>query len=83
MRIEFADQYGICCLVLDGIENADEVIEKAIVDEATMPDVESGDPEWEGKLLYCLRFPSRPQELYTEIALRRSLLTKEPQDGKE
>lgn len=65
MRVEYAEQYGCVCLVLDGTETADDVIERAHEDEATFFD---GEDE-----CLCLRFPGRPQELYTELAVRLSL----------
>lgn len=65
MRVEFAEQYGVPCLVLEGTENADDVIERAHRDEATFFDGED--------VCLVLRFPDRPQELYTEQSLRGSL----------
>jgi hypothetical protein len=65
MRAEFAEQYGCVCLVLDGNEKADDVIERAYEDEAIFFDGESE--------CLCLRFQGRPQELYTESAVIRSL----------
>lgn len=66
MRAEFADQYGCTCLVIDGTEDAEEVIERAHRDEATFFDGED--------ICLCIRFPDRPQELYTEDAVRLSLI---------
>lgn len=65
MRVEFAEQYGRPCLVIEGTEPFEEVIMGAYDAEATFND---GEDE-------CLivQFPGRPQELYTEEALRRSL----------
>src|ERR1700743_2694315 len=65
MKAKFAEQYGRVCLVIDGTEDADEVIERAHADEATYNDGED--------VCLVIRFPDRPQELYTEDALRRSL----------
>jgi hypothetical protein len=67
MKTEFAEQYRVCCIVLDGFEDADDVITKAQESEATFTD--PGD----GEELLCLRFPGRPQEVYTADALRRAL----------
>lgn len=72
MRVEFAEQYGVPCLVLDDIdltENAEVIILKAYLDEATY---------WDGEdTNLVLQFPGRPMELYTENALRGTLLNKE------
>lgn len=66
MKAEFAEQYNCVCLVLDGTETPNEVITRAHDDEATFDDGED--------VCLVLRFPSRPQELYTESAVRRSSL---------
>lgn len=66
MRAEFADQYSRVCLALDGTETPDQVITRAHDDEATYFDGED--------VCLVLRFPNRPQELYTESAVRRSAL---------
>lgn len=68
MKVEFAEQYSRPCLVLDGTEDAYAVIAAAWVAEAVYNDGEDD--------CLVLRFPDRPQELYTEQAVRRSL----PQD---
>lgn len=65
MKVEFAEQYAKCCLVLDGTENAQAVIDKAWEDECVYFDGEDDT--------FIVRFPDRVQELYTEDALRRSL----------
>ena len=65
MNVEFAEQYGIPCLVLTGNENPERVIEFAHESEATYFDGEDD--------LICVRLPNRPQELYTVAALKRSL----------
>ena len=65
MRTEFAEQYSKCCVVIDGTESADDVIAKCFDDEATFFDGEDS--------CFVVQFPGRPQELYTENALRGSL----------
>ena len=51
VKVEFAEQYGCYCIVLDGDEDPKKVIERAINADAMYgPD-------------YCVRFPGRPQEL--------------------
>lgn len=65
MKVEFAEQYGVPCLVLDGTEDFKAAIAAAHVAEAVYDD---GEDE-----CLVIRFPDRPQELYTEEALQRSL----------
>lgn len=65
MRTEFAEQYGKCCVVIEGTESFDDVAEKCTLDEATHDDGED--------ICFVVRFPGRPQELYTAQGLRRSL----------
>lgn len=65
MRTEFAQQYNVPCVVLFGGETFEEVTARCRLDEAIFDD---GEDE-----CYVLRFPGRPQELYTAQALRRSL----------
>jgi hypothetical protein len=65
MRIEFAEQWNIPCVVIDGTELAAAVIYKAHESEATYDDGED--------VLLCIQFPDRPMELYTVDALTRSL----------
>lgn len=67
MRVEFAEQYGVPCVVLEGGESADEVVAFARESEAQY--YEDG-PDDEALVV---QFPGRPQELYTERALRSSL----------
>lgn len=67
MKIEMAEQYGVPCVVLDGTEAASEVICFARESEAIY--YEDG-PDDE---CFVVQLPGRPQELYTENALRRSL----------
>jgi hypothetical protein len=64
MRFAFAEQYNIVCVVIDAGDTAAEVIAAAIKNSATYFD---GEDE-----CYCVQFPDRPQELYTDVALRRS-----------
>lgn len=65
MRVEFAEQYSVPCVVIEGTETFEEVEEKCSVSDALYFDGEE----------YCMvvQFPGRPQELYTGEALRRSL----------
>jgi hypothetical protein len=65
MHVEFAEQYNIPCVVLDGTESPEEAVWAVHDAEATY---------WDGEdNLCCVRLPDRSQELYTEDALRRSL----------
>jgi hypothetical protein len=64
-RISFASQYGCCCVVIEHGDTAQDVIDRAWADEATYNDGE-GD-------LFCVQFADRPQELFTEQALRESM----------
>lgn len=65
MKVEFAEQYNVPCVVLEGTETPDEAVWAVENAEAIY---------WDGEDdLCCVRFPDRPQELYTEEALRRSL----------
>lgn len=65
MRVEFAEQYSVPCVVIDGTETFDEVETKCNEDDALY---------WDGEE-YCMvvQFPGRPMELYTQEALTRSL----------
>lgn len=66
MRFEFAEQYNCVCIRLDGSEiwTADALISVCHEYEATYDDGED--------ICFIVQFPGRPQELYTEEALRRS-----------
>lgn len=65
MRISFSEQYGAPCLVIEGTEDADEVIARARRDECVYFDDEED--------CLVIEFPDRFPELYTETALRGSL----------
>jgi hypothetical protein len=65
MSCQFAEQYSKPCIRLEGGETFDEVSEFAYECEATYFD---GEDE-----CFVIQFPGRPQELYTEEALRGSL----------
>lgn len=67
MRVEFAEQYGVPCLVLDGTEAADEVVCFAYESEAVVYPEGPDDPH------FVVQLPGRPQELYTVTALHGSL----------
>lgn len=60
MTVEFADQYKRPCLVLDGTESGSDVIERAYRDEAIYREDDED--------CFVVRFPGRPQEIYTETA---------------
>lgn len=64
VRYEFAEQWSIPCVVIQPGDTAEHVIKLATEAEATYHDGEDTN--------YCVRFPDRPQELYTEEALRGS-----------
>ena len=64
VRYEFAPQWNIPCVVIQPGDTAEHVIKLAIEAEATYFDGEDRN--------YCVRFPDRPQELYTEEALQGS-----------
>lgn len=70
MKVEFSEQYSKCCLVLEGTEDAQAVMDKAYEDECVYFDGEDD--------CFVVRFPDRPQELYTETALRGSLPVGKP-----
>ena len=63
--MEYCSQFNCMRIVLDKTEDADDVIETAKCKGATYFDGEES--------LICARFPGRPQELYSENAIRRSL----------
>lgn len=67
MKFEMAEQYSRVCAHLDGTEQltADELIALCHDNEACYDDGED--------LCLVIQFPGRPQELYTENALRGSL----------
>lgn len=66
MKTEFAEQYGVPCLVLDGTERPIDVYDRAMKDGAWF--WEPGEDE----ASLVLRYPGRPQELYTVEAIKRS-----------
>lgn len=66
MKFEFAEQYGIPCVVIEAGEDAEAIIEACGEAEAVLYNDPDG-PE------YCVQFPGRPQELYTAAALAGSL----------
>lgn len=63
--MEYCEQFNCTCIVVDKNDDAYDVIETAKVLGATYFD---GEEE-----LLCVRFPGRPQELYSEMAVIRSL----------
>ena len=63
MRFGASSQYGSTVVILEEGDNADEVIEAAEENEATY----EADDHY-----LVVRFPGRPDEVYTEDALRRS-----------
>ena len=66
MSVQFAEQYGKCCIRLEGGETFEEVTDFANESDARYDDGED--------VCYVIQFPGRPQELYTERALRGSLV---------
>lgn len=69
MRVEFAEQYGVPCVVLDGSEEPEHVVDCCYESEAIC--VEDGED------CFVVQFPGRPQELYTRESLTRSLERRE------
>ena len=76
MRVQFSEQYRVPCVAIEQDDTADDVVrecnrQRALYNEG---DIES----------FCVRFPGRWPELYTEEALRKSIarmndpLTREP-----
>jgi hypothetical protein len=65
MSVQFAEQYGKPCIRIDGTESFEEVSMFCWECEAIFNDGEDD--------CYVVQFKDRPQELYTESALRRSL----------
>lgn len=63
MRAEFAGQYQVVCLVIEEGDTFEDVMNYPQLDEAMVT---------HDGIEYCVRFPGRPQELYTSEALRRS-----------
>ncbi len=66
MTTEFARQYKCSCVVLDGTEDPDDVLDQAIAAGAVYEEHDESGTEDQ----LCLRFPGRPQELFTERAMR-------------
>lgn len=64
MRFEFAEQYNCVCVVIEPGDTAEAVIQAAFDNEAVYLEEDEYYP--------CVRFPGRPQEIYTVEALRRS-----------
>lgn len=67
MRVEMSEQYQVPCVILDGDEPFEDVINAALDAEAFLI------PPGEDEDHFVIQFPDRPMELYTEEALRRSL----------
>lgn len=63
-RYEFAEQYSCVCIIANEDDTAESLINDAIENEATYFDGED--------TCVCVRFPGRPQELYTENAIERT-----------
>ncbi len=63
-RYEFATQFGCVCVVVKENDTARSLIDDAIENKATFFDGEEN--------LMCVRFPGRPQEVYTERAIGRT-----------
>lgn len=63
-RYEFAEQYGCVCIVVNENDTADTVINDALENEA---EYFEGDES-----VLCVRFPDRPQEVYTQDAIKRT-----------
>ena len=71
---DYAPQYNTPCVLLEPLQyDADQIIDYAKRIGAVFLE----DPE---SICYVIQFPGRPQELYTEEALRRSLRL--PQESK-
>lgn len=66
MSCQYAPQYNTQCVRLEGGEVFEEVVMMAYDCGATYDD---GEDE-----CFVIEFPGRPQELYSEEALRRSLV---------
>jgi len=64
VKVEFAQQYGVPCVAVEGHEDAEDVISFCNESEAKYFDGEES--------VFVLRFPDGPRELYTERALRLS-----------
>ena len=65
MEIQYSSQYNCACVVIDGTETAEAVIELAEREGALYRD---GEDE-----CYCIQFPTRPKKLYKRQAVVRSL----------
>jgi hypothetical protein len=67
VRVKFASQYGTACVHLDGDEEIDGegLVNACRNAKATYDDGEG--------VCFVIAFPERPQELYTEEALRGSM----------
>lgn len=67
MKVSLAEQYSVPCVHLDGTEDidADGIVNACRNAEATYDDGED--------VCFVVAFPGRPQELYTEEALRGSM----------
>lgn len=66
MKLEYAPQYEVQCIVLEGDEDYGQVLEMAFDRHQCIV------PEGEDDLV-CVRFPARTQELYTTAAITRAL----------
>lgn len=72
MRTEFAEQYRIPCVLIVSVELKNSLSAQQVIDRCKFDDAWLRDPA-DDEILYCVQFPERPQELYTESAIRRSL----------
>lgn len=65
MRIGYAEQWGVASIILEeGDNDADEIVEMAEENDA----IHIADDRY-----LVIRFAGRPDECYTEEALRRSI----------
>lgn len=69
MRLGYAKQYGIPCVIIEADDTAEEVMGMADDEGAIFYD---GPDPVEDKC-FCVKFSDRPKELYTSSALKRSL----------
>lgn len=68
-RYVFNEQFGCVCIVInETCDTAESVINEAYGNDATFFDGED--------TCLCVKFPDRPQELYTEDAIKRTFAQK-------
>lgn len=86
VHLSYAEQYGTRCITIERESLISMQLEPNLATEELMTLADHNGATYDdepGSTCYVIQFPDRPQELYTESALRRSLKVKTGgRDGK-